>query len=260
MLRNSVHFRTHFLRPICLYRSFDTSKFLGLCLALPHFPHWIDCPCDLQGPVHSVHTFSPIAFANILRTLCLLTFRLRNGQSHLCRSQFSHRIRHPYGTFCLHGLLFLASTSLIQYFSLPLAPPQVKIMHNFVESLSVCVTFFIITTSYRRHSCNSPATSDDPILNSRLPFQTFLCHLHLDHPNVRRYFKKKKTKKKGERPKSLSSQSLVPSLPPCPLSSCAPLLLRTVRQFWINFTPPEDSRSLPTLIICVAYIRLPKWD
>ncbi len=35
MLRSSVHFCTHFLRPIYLYRMFDASKFLVLRLALP---------------------------------------------------------------------------------------------------------------------------------------------------------------------------------------------------------------------------------
>ncbi len=65
----------------------------------------------------------------------------------------------------------------------------------------MCVTFSIITTSYRHHSCNSPATSDDPTLNFCLPFRTFPCHLHLDPPNCRQYFKKKKTKKKERKAK-----------------------------------------------------------
>ncbi len=164
-----------------------------------------------------MRTFLPIASANTSHILCPLTFRLRDRQLHLRRLRLSNRIHHPCGTFHLHGLLFLASTSLVRYFSLLLAPSQVKAEYNFVESLSVRVTFSIITMSYRCYSCNSPATFDDPTLNSRLPFRTFPCHLHLNPPNHRRYFKKKKTKKKGERPKSLSQQSLVPSLHPPPV-------------------------------------------
>ncbi len=178
---------------------------------------------NFQYPVCSVRTFSPIASANTSRTLCPLTFCFCDCQLHLCRSQLSDRIHHPCGTFHLHGLLFLASTSLVRYFSLPLAPPRVKAMYNFVESLSMRVTFLIITTSYWRHSCNSPATSDNPTLNSRLPFRTFLCYLHLDPPNRRRYFKKKKTKKKEKGQNHSPSSHLCHPCPP--LSRVAPLLL-----------------------------------
>ncbi len=200
------------------------------------------------------------ASANMSCTLCPHIFHLRNYQSHLCHlSYWTASVIRAGHSICVDFCPWrLASTSLARYFSLPLAPPQVRAVYNFVKSVSVHVAFSIIMTSDRRHS---PATAEDPALNSCVPFWTVPCHLHLDSPNCHWYSgkqTKKKKQKKGRNAKITLPAVACVVLPPLP--NGAPLLSHTVRRFWINFVPPEDSHSPPTLIICVTCIRLPKGD
>ncbi len=169
MLRNSVHFCTHF---------FATNSPVPhvWCIQIFSTPPRTTAPSastwqSVRPSVHSL--FCAYLYANRFREY--IAYSVPSyllpllHQLHLFWSRLLDRICHPCGTFHLHGLLFLVSTSLVRYFSLLFAPSQVKAVYNFVESLSMRVTFLIITTFYRCHSCNSPATSDDPTLNSCLP-------------------------------------------------------------------------------------------